>query len=142
LVLVSVNQIFAGSQRPQFVFRIHVEAVDQIHNERVVPVALQDPDEIIRVHKFPIVHEKYIIGAVRSPSGGVLLTFNQIGRHALETATRTEIGKTLVVILNGRVVYSAEIDVPMSTGHFLIPQGIEETDMTLLQAYIEQRKRL
>ncbi|MEM6601680.1 MAG: hypothetical protein AAF649_09875 [Verrucomicrobiota bacterium] len=132
----------AGAQKPQFSLRIHVEAGDQIRDERVVPVSLVNPDEIIRLQKLPVLTEKNLMAATTTGTGGLLLGFNQAGRHALETVTRTEMGKTLVLIVNGRVLYAAEIDMPMSSGRFLIPGGMDEADIALLEAYIEQRKKL
>jgi len=116
-----------------------VEAGNQIREERVVPVGLVAPDEIIRVHKVPVLTEKYLIDAIEAPNGGVILGLNQAGKHSLETVTRTEMGKTLVVILNGRVVYAAEIDMPMSSGRFLIPGGLEETDVIMLKNHLNER---
>lgn len=142
LITLTTWTLLAGGQRPQFSLRIHVEAGSQVRDERVVPLALQAPDEIIRVHKLPVVTEKNLIQAVMTSSGAVLFTFNQAGKHSLETVTRTEMGKTLVVIINGRVVYAAEIDMPMNSGRFLIPDGLSEADLSMLQAYLEQRKRL
>ncbi len=118
-----------------------MEAGDQIRDERVVPLGLTAPNEIIRVHKLPVLDEKSIAGAIPTSSGGVLISFNQAGRHLLETATRTEMGQTMVVIMNGRVIYAAEIDMAMSSGRFLIPGGLEETDITLLMEYIKQRNK-
>ncbi|MEM6885001.1 MAG: hypothetical protein AAF571_08210 [Verrucomicrobiota bacterium] len=131
----------AGSQSPQFSLRMHVEAGDQTRDERVIPVGLVDPDEIVRVHKIPVLTEKMLLNAVSTPDGGVLLGLNQAGKHSLETVTRTEMGKTLVVIINGRVLYAADIDMPMSSGKFLIPNGLDEADLTLMQSYLEQRQR-
>jgi hypothetical protein len=132
----------AGSSRPTFSFRIHAEADDSIRDERALPVGLTKPDEIIRIHKLPVLTEKYITSAMPTSGGGVLLKFNQAGRHLLETVTSTEAGKTLVVFWNGRLVYAADIDIPMRSGRLLIPQGLDSADLMMLSKYLEERKKL
>ena len=142
IILTSTHFLIAGSQKPKFSFRVHVQAGDQIRDERVVPVALVAPNEIIRVHKLPALTEKYIVDAMETSNGGVILGFNQAGKHSLETVTSTEMGQILVVIMNGRVIYDAQIDMPMSSGRLLIPTGLTETDILMLKAHIKERQRL
>ncbi len=142
MTILSAICAVAGSQSPQFSLRMHVEAGDQIRDERVVPVSLLNPEQIIRVHKLPVLTEKYLMDAQTTTGGGVILSFNQAGKHSLESVTRTEMGRTLLIIINGRVVYAAEIDMPMSSGRFLIPSGLNDADIAQLQAFVEQRKRL
>jgi len=142
ILCTSAHLLMAGSQKPQFSLRIHVQAGDQIRDDRVVPIALIAPQEIIRVHKFPVLTEKNLVDAIETANGGVILGFNQAGQHSLETVTSTEMGRILIVVLNGRIIYDAQIDMPMSSGRLLIPNGLSESDTMMLRAYIKDRQRL
>ncbi|MEM6822226.1 MAG: hypothetical protein AAF558_09820 [Verrucomicrobiota bacterium] len=132
----------AGSSRPELTYRIHVEAGREAREDETVAVGLTNPDEIIRIRRLPVLTERYITRIMTLAQGAVLFEFNQTGKHALEVATSTEIGKTLVVLLNGRLIYAAEIDMPLRSGRILIPGEIAPEEVQYIQKYIEKRQKL
>ncbi|MGF1678210.1 MAG: hypothetical protein ACFCUX_03335 [Candidatus Methylacidiphilales bacterium] len=132
----------AGSKRPEITFRIHTQAGNEIREDQTVPIGLIDPEEFLRVHKLAFVSERQVAAVMPTSQGGALIQLNQVGTSSLQAATSTELGKTLVVFLNGRVVYAAVIDIPINSGRLLIPAGIAPEEIQALKAFIEQNKKL
>jgi hypothetical protein len=137
--------LIAGSSKPPIFIRIHVEAPKGTPQNRVVPIALADGSsqqpEIIQVSKFAILSESNIKGAMRLPGGGALLTFDATGSNALEVATSQNIGRTLVVICNGRVAYAPMIDVALRKGKMFVPRGITDEEFAILEKYIAKKNK-
>jgi hypothetical protein len=133
---------WAGGSRPQFVFRIHLQASEANRPEQCVPVDVPDPQVRLFVQKYAVVSEKHILGAQSNGRGGLLLEFKPDGRSALEAATSTNQGKMLVVFLNERLVYTARIDTVLHNGRFIVPRGVTPEDLKLLEAYLAARRKL
>jgi len=142
LLLLLGHFLQAGSSRPEVSLSIHVEAGEEVRDDRAITIGLTDPDEIIRVERFAIAVADNLERVMGTSGGGVLLQFNQTGRHSLEAATSNRLGKTLVVFLNGRVVYSAVIDMVLRSGRLLIPDGVSPEELAMLQKFIEENRSL
>jgi len=141
-VLFMVATLHAGSSRPEISLRIHVEAGSEVREENSIAVGLVDPEEVIRVERFAVVTEKNLVRVMGTSRGGALLQFDQAGRHSLEAVTSTQAGRTLVVFLNGRLVYAAVIDMPIRSGRFLIPENVLPEELVALEKLIEEKGRL
>jgi len=142
LLLLSVHPGVCGSSAPEITFGVFVEADSESLTDRTLPIRLDDPEEVIQVERFALITAENIDGASQTSNGGVLFEFNQAGRLSLETVTSTRQGKTLVVFLNNRVIYSAIIDIPLRSGRLLVPSGISPAEFEALQAFIASEQQL
>jgi len=131
----------AGSKPPQIFLRVYTQTDSQGSPNSMIPVQLTQPDEQIFVSSIPEATEKDLIGVDASPGGngtvGAILHFSAHAGMNLDAATSQGDGKILVVVLNGRVVYSPMIDMGLKT-ELLIPRGILPQEFSLLQAVAKQ----
>lgn len=140
-VLLTAATLHAGSSRPEISLRVHVEAGSDVREKNSIAVALVDPEEVIRVERFAVVTENNLVRVMGTSRGGALLQFDQTGRHSLEGVTSTQAGRTLVVFVNGRLVYAAVIDMAIRSGRLLIPENILPEEIASLQKVIKERAR-
>ena len=128
----------AGAPAPQLSLRILVQSNQIANSAQTVAVPLTDPEETIYVNAIPEASEKDLIGVepYNGPAGetGATLHFTSHAGLSFNADTMQNQGRILVVVLNGRVVYSPIIDSVISGGDFLIPHGVSPQDMALLQA--------
>ena len=105
----------------------------------MIPIQLTQPDEQIFVSSIPEATEKDLLGIVPAPgaAGGAILHFSDHAGMNLDAATSQGDGKVLVVVLDGRVIYSPMIDTTIKTD-ILIPRGIMPQEFSLLDALAKQ----
>jgi len=139
--LLFCTSCFAGSKPPQLSLRIYTQTDSSGSPNSVIPVQLTQPDQQIFVSAIPEATEKDLIGVAPSPgeSGtvGAILHFNAHAGMNLDAASTQGDGKILVVVLNGRVIYSPMIDTNLKND-LLIPRGISPQEYSLLQALAKQ----
>jgi len=136
------GSLLAGGSKPAIVLRFHIQVSEheQVDNNSVIRVFVPDPDEAVLIHKFASLSEKNVAQATALADGGTLIQFDSTGSTILDTDTTTNIGKILVVICNGRVIYAPIIDQPMRQGRMVLP-GILPEEVKALQAYIVKRRK-
>jgi preprotein translocase subunit SecD len=142
LVLVSVLLI-AGASKPQVILRIHVQTEGKgLSSNQVFPVQLRQPEETIFVRAQPEISEADLIAvedwAAEDSGQAVQVQFNSRGQQALNALTLQHQGQAMVIFLNGRVIYSALIDVNLSRGTLIIPRGVAETEVAMLKAQVKK----
>jgi len=130
---------FAGSKPPQIYLRVYTQTDSNGSPNSIIPIQLTQPDDQIFVSAIPEASEKDLIGIVPAPgaAGGAILHFNEHAGMNLDAATSQGDGKILVVVLDGRVIYSPMIDATIKTD-LLIPRGILPQEFSLLQAVAKQ----
>lgn len=133
----------AGASKPQVIFRIHVQTEGQgLSSNQAFPVQLRQPEETIFVRAQPEISEADLVAVedwTAEDSGqAVQVQFNPRGQQALNALTLQHQGQAMVVFLNGRVVYSALIDVNLNRGTLIIPRGVADTEVTMLKAQVKK----
>lgn len=142
LVLGVVMDLAAGSRRPQAAFRIHVQRVETGGStSQLFQVALTNPDQVISVGRYADISENNIQSLMPMPDGGLMVAFDSPGTKLLESVTSTNMGRILVVFLNGRVVYAPEIDIPLRSGRFLVPGPLDPADRDALLLLVQSRTK-
>jgi preprotein translocase subunit SecD len=137
---------FAGSSKPQVSFRIHVQTEGKgLSTNQAFPIQLRQPEETIYVRAQPEVSEADLIAiedwTAEDAGQAVQVQLNPRGQQALNALTLQHQGQALVIFLNGRVVYSAVIDVNLNRGTLIIPSGVAEAEVTLLKAQVKKNLR-
>ncbi len=135
----------AASPKPKVTFRAHIEtgAASGLAATQVQQVMLLDPEQIIYVRTIPEISENDIedIEPRITPQGvGALIKLNRRGRVSLNTATNENLGRILVFILNGRVIYAPVLDMPITQGQFLIPRGFLPEEIEKLKKQIKKNR--
>jgi len=126
---------FGGSKPPQIYLRVYTQTDSQGSPNSIIPIQLTQPDD--QIFAIPEATEKDLLGIVPAPGGGAILHFNEHAGMNLNAATSQGDGKIMVVVLNGRVIYSPMIDATLKTD-LLIPRGIQPQEFSLLQAVAKQ----
>lgn len=131
-----------GSSRPEFMFRIHLEASKGDNPNQVISLNMGRQLGVNRVRQFAELSENDLQAIVLRPDGGALVTMNPGGRTRLEALTTNNMGRLMCIFLNGRFVYAAEIDMAMSSGRLFLPAGVTEEDVLLFENYLKKSKKL
>lgn len=133
----------AGASKPVMTFRVHVQVKEDTKGGgAVLPIALSNPQQIITVGRVPKISENHLQSVIATPDGGMMVQTSNTGARLLEEATISNPNQIMVVLLNGQVVYSPVIDIPLRSGRLLIPGPIPPELITALQARIvELHKR-
>lgn len=133
----------AGASKPTMTFRVHVQVKEDTKGQgAVLPIALSNPQQIITVGRVPKISENHLQSVIATPDGGMMVQTSNTGARLLEEATISNPNQIMVVLLNGQVVYSPVIDIPLRSGRLLIPGPIPPELITALQARIvELHKR-
>lgn len=141
LALIFAWFVFVGSsEKPLPMLRFHVQTSQKFGKEKVIPVTLIDPAARIFIGKYPDLSEKDIQSLEILDKGRVLVVFNEEGRRRLEEMTRANLEIIMVVICNGRVVYAPLIDMIISDGRFIVPEGISAQEARELNDVIGDKK--
>lgn len=142
-IVIGLSGLFltAGSSRPEFLFRIHLEASKAENPDQVVTLNMGGSLGITRVREFAEMSENDIQSMILRPGGGALIQFNPGGRIRLEALTANNQGRLMCVFLNGRYLYAAEIDMVMDSGRLFLPKGVTPEDVDLFEKYLAYRKR-
>lgn len=134
--------VWAGSSRPLATFRIHVEQSGSSGSSaQVIQVALTNPDQVVTVARFAELSENHVANVLPTPDGGMLVVFNPTGARILESLTASQMGRIMVVFLNGQVVYAPVIDLAVRSGKLMIPGPLPTEDVMALQQLLERRAR-
>lgn len=142
LALIQAVPAQAGGSKPDVYMRFHMQLPPNLPPEEGVPIALTDPEQLISVSRIPEATDKDFADIQKLPDGRVLVTWNSTGQVLMETSTSGNMGKILVVICNGRVVYAPMIDVPLRGTHFMIPANrITDEEVAAVQALIRKRAK-
>jgi hypothetical protein len=142
LGLIVSPPLWAGSPKPSITFRIHIQMNESVGGSGpVIQVALSNPPEVITVNRSAQLAETHLQSVLPTPDGGMMVQTTPTGARLLEEATLSNPGKIMVVLLNGTVVYSPVIDMPMRSGRFLVPGPIPPELISGLQARIAQLKK-
>jgi hypothetical protein len=143
LAMVTVPHAQAGGGRPKVIFRIHIETTRGLPGDQSLSVALVNPPMEIPVGRFAELSERNLAGAIpyEGRPGAVLVTFDDQGSRRLATLTEANNGKRLVVLLNGRVVFSPMIDAPLPNGQIVIPSGVAPEEMAMMVAEGKKNRR-
>jgi hypothetical protein len=133
--------LIGGSSRPEFMFRIHLEAGKGENPKQVITLNMGRELGVNPVRQFAEISENDLQSIVMRPDGGAFITFNPGGRTRLEALTTSNKGRLMCVFLNARFIYAAEIDMELKGGRLFLPSGVTEEDVALFQSYIENRKK-
>lgn len=104
--------------------------------EEVIPVQLQNPRSMIFVSITPDLSEADMAKIEPLPEGKTLILFNEFGTRKLAALTQANMESILVIVCNGRVVYTPLIDTVISNGRLLIPDGIAPAEVEELNGLI------
>jgi hypothetical protein len=143
VLLVAGAALFlsSGSSRPDFMFRIHLEASKGDNPKQVITLNMGRQLGVNPVRQFAEISENDLQAIVMRPDGGALLSFNPGGRTRLEALTINNKGRLMCVFLNGRFIYAAEIDIALTSGRLFLPSGVTQEDVVLFERYLEKRRR-
>lgn len=141
LVFLAAILLMAGGKKPTFTFRIHAEVKNPTPGSKVLPVQLYQPSEQIYIGKYSDLNENQIQGFQKTANGGVIFYLTSVGKSALEALTSNNIGSTLVVICDGRVVHAPSIDMVIRDGRLYIPPGITDEELQMLTRFLKRKKR-
>ncbi|MEM9400085.1 MAG: hypothetical protein AAF984_07735 [Verrucomicrobiota bacterium] len=115
------------------IFRIHAQVQEVQGATGITSVQLFNPPQAIYITKFADITEKNLIQFQQVRDGRVLVRLDQTGTRLLEALTSNSMGKMIVIIVNGRVVYSPKVDIPLREGALLLPSNsISEEDIILM----------
>lgn len=131
---------WAGGSKPQITFRIHVEQGGGGASQ-TIQVALTNPDQFVTIGRFAELSENHVQSVLPTPDGGMLVAFNSTGARILENVTSTQMGRIMVVFLNGRAVYAPVIDLPIRSGKLLVPGPLLPEDVAALQQLLARRAK-
>jgi hypothetical protein len=143
LCLAAWTVNFAGSKPPQVILRVYIQTdAQQSGSQRTLPVQLTDPDQLIYINAIPEATERDLVGidVEQGEHGqiGALLHFNAHAALALDTSTMQADGKILVVMLDGRIIYTPMIDTTVKRGELLVPRGFTQQEIGLLAALAKE----
>jgi preprotein translocase subunit SecD len=142
LWLMMLCSLWAGAPKPTITFRIHVQMTENVGGSGpVIQVALSNPPEVITVSRSPQLAETHLQSVLPTPDGGMMVQMTSTGARLLEEATLSNPGKIMVVLLNGSVVYSPVIDMPMRSGRLMVPGPIPPELISGLQTRINQLQK-
>jgi hypothetical protein len=135
----------AGAPAPQVNLRICVQVDAQsgaTGSKQTAPIRLSNPDEVIYIKSLPEVTERDLVG-IEPYSGvagetGAIFHFSSHAAIELNNTTLQNEGRILVVLLDGRPIYSPVIDAPLNSGDFVVPRGVLPAEMTELQKVIKE----
>lgn len=134
----------AGAPAPKVTLRLCVQVDAQsgaTESKQTVPVRLVNPDQVIYINAMPEASEHDLVG-IEPYSGvagesGAILHFSRHAAISLNNATVQNQGRILVVLLDGRPVYTPVIDGPLTTGDFIVPRGVLPLELAELQKVIK-----
>lgn len=130
----------AGTDRPKALLRIHVQATAQAQRNQLMPITLVDPPQVIMVYKKPVLTEQDIASAETLPGGKALIIFSEKGKKALEQTTKNHAGAILAILCNNRLAYAPVIDVVLTDGRIIVPDGILPEEVDLFQKIARKNK--
>ncbi|MCS7063046.1 MAG: hypothetical protein NZM04_03195 [Methylacidiphilales bacterium] len=127
-----------ASPKSKHTFRAHIETgyAAGLAPTQVQEVYLTDPEQKIYVRVIPEISEndiQAIEARITNQGLGALITLNRRGRISLATCTSENLGRILVFMLNGRVIYAPVLDVPITNGQILIPRGFLPEEIEALK---------
>jgi preprotein translocase subunit SecD len=131
----------AGGDRPTVSVRFYVQAINDIDKDHVFAVTLTNPPQMIYINKKPELTERDVNAVEILDDKRVLLHFDGEGSRKLESLTQAYRGLKLVVVVDGRVVYAPVIDVILTQGKFLIPDGMTTQEAINLKVMAEIKRR-
>lgn len=141
LFFVLSSTALAGGSKPGFTLRFYMQASNGGNPTQSMSIAVQEPDQIIKVNKYAVLTEKNVESLMKLPDGGTLVTLTDTGMKIMETETSNNMGSVMVVLCNGRLIYAPEIDAPLRSGKILLPSGLKEQDYTMFRQYLEKRSK-
>jgi hypothetical protein len=145
LFLFTLPSIQAASPKPKITFRAHIEtgAAAGLAPTQVQQVMLFDPEQMIYVRTIPEISENDIQAIeprITSQGIGALITLNRRGRVSLSTATNENLGRILVFMVNGRVIYAPVLDMPITQGQIFIPRGFLLEEIEMIKKQIKKNR--
>jgi preprotein translocase subunit SecD len=145
IALLAFFSIQAATPKPKVTFRAHIEtgAATGLAPTQVQQVLLFNPEQTIYVRAIPEISEndiETIEPQITTQGIGAMITLNRRGRVSLSTATNENLGRILVFMLNGRVIYAPVIDMPITQGRLLIPRGFLPEEIEMLKKQIKKNR--
>jgi preprotein translocase subunit SecD len=146
LLLTSLSfSLQAASPKPKVTFRAHIEtgAAAGLAATQVQQVMLFDPEQMIYVRTIPEISENDIEAIetrITNQGIGALITLNRRGRVSISSATSENLGRILVFMLNGRVIYAPVLDMPITQGQIFIPRGFLPEEIDALKKQIKKNR--
>ena len=143
-LLLALLPARAGAPAPKVTLRLCLQVDAQsgaTGSKQTVPVRLANPDQIIYINAQPEASEHDLVGIEPyngvAGENGAILHFSRHAAIGLNNATVQNQGRILVVLLDGRPVYTPVIDAPLSSGDFIVPRGVLPIEITELQKVIK-----
>lgn len=131
----------AGHSAPKIIFRIHVQTAGTgLSSQQATTIRIPPNGEEIQIRALPEVTEQEIT-AVSQDNGTLRVQFDHAGTVALSAATAQNQGRTLVVLLNGYVIYAPIIDEQITNGVLDIPHPQDPRIVALLQDVAKENIR-
>ncbi len=125
----------AGAKKPVVDVRIHAEGTEAEAPTFAIPATLLNGRPAF-LQRMPLVSQSEIEAvypfAAADGSQGVYLKLGVHGSRLLQQHTMSQQGKTLVVMINGRMVSNLLVDRPVNDGIVSIPRGLTQEDISLL----------
>jgi hypothetical protein len=125
----------AGAKKPVLDVRIHAEGSEAEAPTFAIPATLLNGKPAF-LQRMPLVSQSEIEAVypfdAADGSQGVYLKLGAHGSRLLQQHTMSQQGKTLVVMLNGRMVSNLLVDRPVNDGIVAIPRGLTPEDIALL----------
>lgn len=142
LLISAALFLSGGSSRPEFMFRVHLEASKGDNPNQVITLNMGRQLGVNPVRQFAELSENDLQSIILRQDGGAFLTMNPGGRTRLEALTTNNKGRLMCVFLNGNFVYAAEIDMSLTSGRLFLPAGVTREDVELFENYLKKSKKL
>lgn len=125
----------AGAKKPTIDLRVHAEGTEAEAPTFAIPATLLNGRAAF-LQRMPLATQSEIEAVYPFPaadgSQGVYLKLGAHGSRLLQQHTMSQQGKTLVVMLNGRMVSNLLVDRPVNDGIVSIPRGLTQEDIAVL----------
>lgn len=129
----------AGHTPPQIFLRVHIQTAGQgLPDTQATSIQLPPDGETIQIRALPEVSEHDLIDVKSDSTGAVHLLFNHQGQIALSAATGQNLGRIMVVVINGVIVYAPVIDEQITNGQLVLPHPLNAEAVQLLKATAQQ----
>jgi preprotein translocase subunit SecD len=124
----------ASGGQPGAYIGLHVQGEEHESTKFVVPSTVDGQQYFFRISPDVSARHFNAFRAFPAPDGsyGVILHLSEPGQRAMDIMTRTNRGRLMRTIVNGKVVGTLRIDSDVTDGRFVIWSGLDAPDLKLM----------
>jgi hypothetical protein len=141
-LLVTLLPAHAGHTAPKLFLRVNIQTTGEGQSSlEVTTITLPPNGDKILIRTLPEATEQELIAVQQDASGAVRLQFDHAGQVSLSAVTAQNLGRILVVSLNGYVIYAPVIDEQITSGELDLPHPMNPQIFQLLQQIAQENVR-